>query len=134
MKRIFGVLFLSITAAAQQQYVISTYAGGVSLGLTPAVALNVAIGSPEGIATDMADNVYFTGLNCVFKIDRNGVLMRVAGSGLPGYSGDGGRAVSAQLNSPKALAVDSRNNLYIADSSNYRVRKVDPNGIITTVA
>ena len=57
-----------------------------------------------------------------------------AGNGAQGYSGDGGPANQAMLNSPWGVAVDSAGNLYIADSFNNRIRKVDTNGIITTVA
>jgi len=66
-------------------------------------------------------------------MDSSGVLTRVAGNGVSGYSGDGGPATSAQLQNPRGLAVDSAGNLYIADWFNYRVREVS-NGLITTVA
>jgi uncharacterized repeat protein (TIGR01451 family) len=70
----------------------------------------------------------------VFKVDTLGVLTRVAGNGEYGFSGDGGPALSAQLSFPNGVAVDSHDNLYIADSNNNRVRMVNANGIITTVA
>jgi len=65
---------------------------------------------------------------------RDRVITTVAGQGDPGYSGDGRKARGAQLDLPVALAVDSKGILYIADSENHRVRKVDLNGVITTVA
>jgi sugar lactone lactonase YvrE len=103
------------------------------------------------VATDARGNVYFSSPNIVFKLDGQGVLTVVAGNGTPGYAGDGGLATDALLNFPSiypelaadpidfgellgALAVDSVGNLFIADAYNSRVRKVDPNGIITTVA
>ena len=58
----------------------------------------------------------------------------VAGNSRPGFSGDGGPAVNAQLNTPQGIAVDPAGNVYIADSQNNRVRKVDTKGIITTFA
>src|SRR5437763_366737 len=58
----------------------------------------------------------------------------VAGSGIPGFSGDGGPAFYAELNSPSGVAVDNSGNLFIADTGNNRVRKVTPQGTITTVA
>ena len=58
----------------------------------------------------------------------------IAGTGAPGYAGDGGPAIAARLNHPGAVAVDGRGNVYIADADNYRVRRVDPSGRITTVA
>ena len=74
------------------------------------------------------------------KIDTNGIITTVAGSGVIGFSGDGGPAISAALNLKHGanfsnnLAVDSSGNLYLSDYGNRRIRKVDSNGVITTVA
>ena len=73
-----------------------------------------------------------TGNNRIRKVT-NGVITTVAGTGTAGYNGDGGSAISAELNLPQGIAVDSFGNLYIADTSNHRIRKVTPGGIITTV-
>src|SRR5438874_221493 len=62
------------------------------------------------------------------------LITRVAGNGSPGYSGDGGPAINAQLDNPSGMAVDSTGNLFIADTRNQRIRKVSSDGIITTVA
>ncbi|MDQ2853707.1 MAG: hypothetical protein M3R32_02490 [Chloroflexota bacterium] len=67
-------------------------------------------------------------------MDPNGIITTVAGSGGTGFSGDGGPATAAQLNEPHDVAVDQDGNLYIADLFNYRIRRVDLQGIITTVA
>jgi len=67
-------------------------------------------------------------------MDTSGVVTRVAGNSRPGFSGDGGLATNAQLNRPVGLAVDTAGNLYIADAGNYCIRKVTPDGIVTTVA
>src|SRR5437763_477044 len=64
----------------------------------------------------------------------NFVITTVAGTGVPGYSGDGGAATSAALGYPRSVAVDQSGNIYIADVGNNRVRKVSTNGTITTVA
>jgi sugar lactone lactonase YvrE len=72
--------------------------------------------------------------NVVLKVDPQGTLSIFAGNGLYGFSGDGGPATLASLNDPAGLAVDSSGNLYIADSGNNRIRKVTPDGIISTVA
>ncbi len=114
-----------------QQYVISTYAGGAPPP-TPIAGVSASIGIPTGVATDPAGNVYFSSLNCVLKLDPSGVLTRVAGTSRAGYSGDGGPATSAQLNTPEGIALDSAGNLYIADLLNGSVRKVSPAGIIST--
>ena len=83
-------------------------------------------------------NVYVAddslGNNLVFKVDSQGVLMVVAGNGTFGFSGDGGPATSASLDSPGGVAVDAAGNLYIADCGNERIRKVTPGGVISTVA
>jgi hypothetical protein len=67
-------------------------------------------------------------------VDTNGIITTVAGNGIQGYSGDGGAATSAALFNPWSITVDAAGNLYIADRVNSRIRKVDTNGIITTVA
>jgi len=69
--------------------------------------------------------VFFVDENTVLRLNApSGVLTLVAGNGYPGFSGDNGPATSAQLYNPYGLAVDSAGNLYIADVSNHRIRKV----------
>ncbi len=135
MKRLaFAALFLAAaTGAWAQQYRISTIAGGAP-PFTPFAALNSSIGAPVATATDTSGNAYFVSLNCVFKVSQTGSLTVVAGNSTAGYSGDGGPGPGAQLNAPTAIAIDSGGNVYIADSSNNRVRRVSSSGIIATVA
>jgi NHL repeat-containing protein len=64
----------------------------------------------------------------------NGTITTLAGNGTEGYSGDGGAATNASLSGPYAVAVDASGDLFIADQNNQRVRKIEPNGVITTVA
>ena len=116
-----------------QQYVVSTFAGGAPPA-TPVSALSAYFGSPGGVAVDKGGNIYFSSLNSVFKVDSSETLTRVAGNSRRGYSGDGGSAVAAQLDTPEGLAVDAAGNIYIADIGNQRVRKVSVDGTITTVA
>ena len=90
----------------------------------------------EGLATDLSGNIYIADAqgHRVRQVSRAGVIRTIAGTGRPGFSGDGGPASAAQLNSPYGLAFDNRGNLYVADLGNGRVRRVTPDGIISTVA
>jgi sugar lactone lactonase YvrE len=89
---------------------------------------------PEGLALGADGSLYIADYynHRVRKLS-GGIITTVAGTGTPGYSGDGGQATSAQLQYPVGVAVDAQGNLYIADSGNNRIRKVS-GGIITTVA
>ena len=127
----FSILLLAGTAFAQQ-YTISTVAGGAPPA-TPVAALSTSIGQPRKLVLS-GSNVYFSSGNSVFKIDGSGTLTLIAGNSRAGFSGDGGPAVSAQLNAPQGIALDGAGNLYIADSLNNRVRMVDTRGVITTFA
>ena len=125
---------LSFRAAFSQNYTIQTFAGG---GVPQnVVGTSARLGSVSGVATDTAGNVYIalTSYSAVVRMDATThVLALVAGTGLPGYSGDNGPAASAQLNKPSGVALDAAGNLYIADAGNNRIRKVS-NGVITTVS
>ncbi len=90
----------------------------------------------DGIAVDPKGNIYIShrSQNRIRKIDQNGIVSTIAGNGHAKFSGDGGPAINASLNFPAGLAFDSIGNLFIADRNNHRVRKIDVNGIITTVA
>jgi uncharacterized protein (TIGR03437 family) len=88
-----------------------------------------------GLAADAQGNVYAASSdNTIIKVTPAGGSTIVAGTGLAGFSGDNGPATSAQLNNPEALALDSAGNIYISDNGNTRIRKVTPDGIISTVA
>ena len=85
---------------------------------------------------DPAGNLFIadSGNHAVREIAVDGTITTVAGNGNRGYSGDGGSAKRARLNTPTAVAVDAKGNLYIADTGNDRIRMVDTRGIIRTVA
>jgi hypothetical protein len=104
---------------------------------TPTVsALTVPLLLPSAIVFDAAGNLYVaeTGHHVIRKVDTLGNLTTIAGTTTQGFSGDAGPAISATLDSPQGLALDTANNLYIADTHNHRIRRIDTTGIITTVA
>ena len=118
--------------------IISTVAGGDTLNLGDGgPATSALVYDPQGIALDATGNLYIAEFasNRVRKVSTSGTITTVAGSGSTnGSLGDGGAATSATLKGPIGVAVDLAGNLYIADSGDRRVRKVSPDGIITTVA
>jgi len=119
---------------------VTTIAGTGIIGYSPngTLAVNAEIGSPSGLAIDGAGNIYFADMryNVVREIvAANGEIFTTAGSGILGYSGDNGPASTATLNNPQGLGFDSSGNLYIADSGNNVIRKVNAeNSFITTFA
>jgi sugar lactone lactonase YvrE len=97
---------------------------------------NAMIAFPRGLATDLRGNLYIadSGNFRVRRLASNGTITTFAGTGIDGFSGDGGPATLAQMRMPRGLATDSAGNVYIADSWSYRVRRVDLNGVIQTIA
>ena len=117
---------------------ISTVAGTGNSGLGDdgGQAPGAVLDKPFGVAIDASGNVYFSdiGNHRIQKIDPSGTVSTVAGKGEPGYSGDGGPAAGAMLHCPAMIATDASGNLYCADRDNQRVRKIDSEGIISTLA
>lgn len=91
---------------------------------------------PRAVASDAMGNVYVADSfnNRVRKIDPTGMIVTIAGTGERGYTGDGGSALDAQLSGPNGVLVDSAGNVFISDAGNFRLRKVDPSGMIDTIA
>ncbi len=132
---LFGTACVAAADLPPTAYIIQTVAG-TDDALAGASALSAALSQPEGIAVDRSGNVYFAdaAVHQVRKIAPDGSIQTVAGTGVAGFSGDGGPASAALLNQPYGLAIDSAGNLYIADLGNSRVRKVAVDGAIQTVA
>lgn len=125
------------------QATITVFAGTENSPTTPGAigdggtARNAFLDGPESVTADSSGNVYIRESFRVRRVTSAGIISTVAGTGTAGFSGDGGAATSARIGAGTqraGLATDSAGNLYIADTNNYRVRKVTPAGIITTVA
>ncbi len=141
-KKHFLLLFvlgmLGATYGAHSQ-IVTTIAGGDTLkGYSgdggPAIEAELAY--PQGMAVDGKGNLYIADMynNVVRKIDPAGIITTFAGTGVAGYNGDDRQATAARLYAPYYVAVDTADNIYISDSRNSRIRKVDNAGIISTFA
>jgi hypothetical protein len=120
--------------SASGQITIDTFAGGyIRSGVS---AQNVAFGIVTGVTRDPKGDLVFCDIstNVIRRIQSDGTIQTIAGLGIPGYGGVGGPAISALLNNPAFPKYDAAGNLYFADIINYRIRRIDSSGIITTVA
>ena len=99
-------------------------------------AKNAQLSLPSGLAVDQAGNVFIADArnHRIRRVAVDGTITTIAGTGEGGFAGDGGPATAAQLNYPYGVAVDADGNIYIADSLNYRVRRVAADGTISTLA
>jgi uncharacterized protein (TIGR03437 family) len=139
---IWGVILIAIAFPAAswgQGYTITLVAGGGDTGFSGVPATQAPV-APGGVAVDAAGNLYIAQGSFVSKVTPNGIISVVAGSPETpgGFAGDGGPATDAEFSNENlaqaGIAVDSHGNMYIVDSDNNRIRKVDSNGIINTVA
>ena len=132
----------SINGRAQIINAITTIAGNGTGGFTgdggPATAAELI--SPYAVAADSSGNIYIcsfyggAGTVRTRKISSSGIISTFAGTGTSGFSGDGGQATAAETTEPSGVAADAAGNVYINDYGNYRIRKVNTSGIITTIA
>jgi sugar lactone lactonase YvrE len=119
--------------------IITTIAGATpGFSGDTALATSAQLNLPTALALDDANNLYFadTGNHRIRKITAaTGIITTIAGTGTQGFSGDAGPAIAATIDSPTGLALDTANNLYLADTHNHRLRKITAaTGIISTVA
>ena len=142
LRRSSSTLVLAALSAAvagaqpADDWIIETVAGGSSYRGDGGAATAAQLRFPAGVALDGAGNLYIADRDNhrIRKVDPAGVISTVAGDGMRGYGGDGGAATAAQLFAPRGVALDGAGNLYIADTFNQRIRKVDAAGVISTVA
>jgi uncharacterized protein (TIGR03437 family) len=132
------VLLPLLAAAIASGQTISTFAGNGTAGYSGdgGPAIQAEINRVVGLAVDAAGNIYLADQNNnrVRKVDTSGVITTFAGTGVAGFSGDGGLATLAQLNGPLGVCVAPSGGIYVNDEGNGRVREISPSGTITTVA
>jgi len=134
LRRVAPALVLALCASAQQ-YTITTIGGNGTAGYVDGTAVGSQFSTPVATAVDSKGNVYVAdSVNHRVRMISNGTISTVAGTGTAGYTGDKGPATSATLNFPSGVALDKGGNLYISDTSNQVIRKVDSSGNITTYA
>jgi sugar lactone lactonase YvrE len=99
-------------------------------------ATEVILTLVDGIAVDSENNLFIShrSKNRIRKVGKDGIITTIAGNGTAGFSGDNGPALKASFNFPAGLCLDQAGNLFVADRNNHRVRRIDPSGIVTTVA
>ena len=123
--------------------IITTVAGGKSTSYPDYAPLgdggpatSASLYDPQGVAVGPDGSIYIADTDNyrIRRVGPDGIITTVAGNGISSYGGDGGPATSASLNFPWSVAVGSDGSIYIADTINYRIRRVVPDGIITTVA
>ncbi|MDM8545575.1 NHL repeat-containing protein [Candidatus Venteria ishoeyi] len=136
---LFCLAFVSGSSLATQlDYQIRTWAGDGNAAFAgeQEAAVYASLNMPTGIAASVDGSVYIADRSNhrVRKISPQGIISTFAGTGRPGFSGDGGDARQAQLKTPGGIAVDDNGTLYIADTGNHVIRKITPQGMIDTVA
>jgi sugar lactone lactonase YvrE len=118
--------------------IINLFAGASAAGYSGdgGPATNAQLTAPAHLSVDTYGSVFIAdaGTNRIRKVNAAGIISTVAGKGSRGYSGDGGQATNASLNMPTGVAADAYGNFFIADTANNRIRKVNTNGVISTVA
>ncbi len=131
------VVFLFATNIGHTQVLGVFVAGDGTVGYSGdgGPAISGQLNGPYAVTMDSAGNLYIADAHNqrIRKVDLNGIISTVAGTGTSGFSGDGGPATAAQLNTPHGVATDNAGNLYIADTYNRRIRKIDASGTISTV-
>lgn len=134
-KPIYGntVEFKTPTATASTYAQSITYAGTSAAGLVNGPLASARFNNPQAIATDAQGNLYIAdAFNNVIRKISGGLVSTLAGNGTPGYQNATG--TNAQFYSPQGLTVDGQGNVYVADFGNNAIRKITPDGVVTTLA
>lgn len=130
--------FIFLMHGHAQEGIIITVAGNGEPGFSGdhGNALQAQLSSPSGVFVDQEGNLFIADSvnHRIRKVDLSGTITTIAGTGTSNYSGDGGPAVDAQLSSPDNIFIDQDNIIFIADTGNHCIRKINNEGIISTVA
>ncbi len=129
----------TVTDITPKDSVITTVAGNGTWGFSgdAGLATEAQLSTySKRVFTDASGNIYISDgtNNRIRKVNSSGIITTIAGTGISGFSGDGGQATSAQISSPQGITMDASGNIYFADAGNDRIRKITSSGIITTVA
>ena len=133
-----GGLVRAIATDVKNNRTVSFFAGNGGYGFAgdEGSAVSARLNVPSGIAYDLAGNLYIADErnHRVRKVSPQGIITTVAGLGNSGYAGDGGPAIDARLNAPRAVAADRFGYVYIAEAGNHTIRRITPSGFISTIA
>ena len=129
------VMLVTATIPSHAQNIITVCGNGLAGYYGDGIAATLSqMYQPSGIAVDASGSILFcdAGNNCVRKITPTGIITKIAGTGVSGYTGDGSAATSATFNRPSCVAIDNSGNIYIGDAGNSVIRSINTSGIITT--
>ncbi len=120
----------------RRKFLAQLSATGFAFALPQTRKTNPQLISPNGLAMNDKGELFVSdiGAHQIFKLDKRNRMIVIAGTGEAGFNGDGGLATKAQLNAPHDLLFDAVGNLLIADTYNQRIRRIDGQGVITTIA
>ncbi len=137
-KLLVFTLFSICSLLSAQTYLLNNVAGQRHYGYSGdgGPATNAHLTNPMGVYSDNSGNIYISdwGNARLREVTPDGIIITIAGNGVYGFSGDGGPATSAELGGSMGIFVDNAGDIYLADIGNERIRKIDKNGIINTIA
>lgn len=141
VKKVFRNTFIQLLITASlsillrvNAQIVSTFAGSGNVGSNDGINIEASFNNPNGLAVDIQGNVYVAdyGNNKIRKITPTGIVSTFAGSGNKGSVN--GIGVGASFNGPRGVAIDKVGNIYVADANNHLIRKITPEGVVSTLA
>ena len=134
MKKTILTFVILAKVFSNQAQVVSTFAGSGTIGGSNGAGITASFAFPSGVCADAAGNIYVADSfnNKIRKITSTGVVSTFAGSGLQG--GINGAGIAASFYAPIGVCIDAVGNIYVADNANYKIRKITPDGVVSTFA